>query len=993
MTQSRGIRWAFSCFFALVLVLSFTPFLTAQILTGSIGGTVTDATGAILTDVKVSASSPSLIGGPRTISADANGEYKFLELPPGTYEIRFEKTGFKSYVQRNIVLNTGVHVDANVKLELGDVTQAVTVEAQAATIDTEHVTLQSVANQAVMEDIPTGRSPWAIANAVPAVATATFDVGGSAGMQQSALVAHGSNGSADQKFMIDGVSVNWPGGGGGSTLMYYDVGMFQEVNYLVGAVPADVSQGGVYMNMVTKDGGNEIHGRVFMNGASQGMQSNNINATLGAEILNNLSAAIKAKVNLATVIPGTPITETYDYNGQVGGPIIKNKLWWFTSWRLWATNNLVAGAFNLDGSQALNDNQIADEMGKISYQVNTKNRLSVMYFRNQKNRFHRRNQGSFGDNVTTVLQNQPAYEGAMRYTMVPSTTWVIDAGFMLTAGKTPYRYQNDIVPGAISVYDSTTATVYNAAQYNYLNPVYRGALDVSAGYFNSSWAGRHNFKFGVQDSQDGYQQKYTANGDLQGVLINGVPTSATLYNTPVNIQKNNLEILGIYAMDSWTIKRRLTINYGVRWERYYAWIPAQSSPAGTYVTARNYPAENGVPSWNNWTPRFGFALDVTGKGKTVVKGSANRYVQGEGMSLITAVNPLGLSTATVPWTCPASEGNAACITNGPTPSQLNLAAFNGFVGGLTTHISEPSVCTGLGLNANLCPALQRPYSWEYSLGVQQELPLGVILSVMGWYRGTYDQIGRENLSVPFSSYIPINITNPLTGAPLTVYNQSPATKGLTNYILLNSPLLNQVYHGIDFTFTRRMTTHWMLGGGLTYGHVHGPYTGDVNSSLDDLNNPNSDYNRIGYLGSDATVIFKINGIYNLPWKVVMAADFQHVTGYPEVASYTVTSAIAGQTLTQTTQNIYVEPPGWQRLPGVNLLDWRVSRIFAFKERYKLEPEFDIYNLLNAGTVTSVNTSVTAGTATAGTGSVGTLFLNPTNVLSPRLFKVGLRFDF
>lgn len=116
MTQSRGIRWAFSCFFALVLVLSFTPFLTAQILTGSIGGTVTDATGAILTDVKVSASSPSLIGGPRTISADANGEYKFLELPPGTYEIRFEKTGFKSYVQRNIVLNTGVHVDANVKL-------------------------------------------------------------------------------------------------------------------------------------------------------------------------------------------------------------------------------------------------------------------------------------------------------------------------------------------------------------------------------------------------------------------------------------------------------------------------------------------------------------------------------------------------------------------------------------------------------------------------------------------------------------------------------------------------------------------------------------------------------------------------------------------------------------------------------------------------------------------------------------------------------------
>ena len=579
------------------------------------------------------------------------------------------------------------------------------------------------------------------------------------------------------------------------------------------------------------------------------------------------------------------------------------------------------------------------------------------------------------------------------------TTWVIEAGFALTAGKTPYRYQNDITPGAVSVYDSTTATVYNAAQYNYLNPVYRGALDISAGYFNSTWGGRHNFKFGFQDSQDGYNQRYTANGDLQGVLLNGVPSTATLYNTPINIQKNNLEITAFYAMDSWTIKRRLTINYGLRWERYYAWIPPQTSPAGTFVGARNYPAENGVPNWNNWTPRLGFAYDVTGKQKTVIKGSVNRYVQGEGANLWTQVNPLGLSTGTVTWTCPPSEGNAACIANGPTLSQLNLSTFSGFTGGLTTHISEPSFCISQGFSASLCPALRRPYSWEYSFGVQQEIPLNIILGVAGWYRATYDQIGRENLAVPFNSYIPLTIPNPLTGGPLTVYNQAPSTKGQVNYILLNSSLLNQYYHGIDFTFSRRMMRRWMMFGGLTYGHVHGPYQGDVNATLDDLNNPNNDYNRIGYLASDATILFKAGGIVDL-WKgITLAPNFQHYTGYPEVATYTVTTAIlqanlgSSQTLTQNTQNIFAEPPGFKRLPSANLTDLRLAKIFSFHERYRLEPEFDIYNMFNAGLVTAVNTSVTAGTATAGTGSVGTLFLNPTSVIPPRLYKLGLRFDF
>jgi hypothetical protein len=954
--------------------------LSAQIVTGSIGGTVTDATGAILPGVKVTTSSPALIGGARTVVSDSNGNYKFLELPPGTYEVRFEKQGFQSLVQQNIVINTGVEITANGKLALGDVTQTVMVEAQAATIDIEHVTASVVASQAVMEDIPNGRSPWAIANSVAATAPSTFDVGGSSGMQQASLIAHGST-TADQKFMIDGISVNWPGGAGGSTLMYYDMGMFQEVNYLIGAVPADVSQGGVYMNMITKDGGNRFHGRVFANGASEGMQSKNINSTLANELLNNLSATTKSLINVSTVIPGTPITETYDYNGQFGGPIIKDKLWFFTSWRIWATNNIVSGAFNANGTQALNPNQIADEMGKFSYQATPKNRFSLMYFRNQKNRYDRRNQGNFGDNVTTVLQNQPGYEADLKWIYVPTPRLVIDAGFALTAGKTPYRYQPDAPVGAISVYDSLTTQVYNIAQYYYINPVYRGALDASASYF-ASWAGSHNIKFGVQAYRDGFSQRYTANGDLQGVLNNGIPAQATLYNTPIDIQKNNVETLGLYAEDTWKIKR-LTVNYGLRWERWDGTIPAQSSPAGTFVGARSYAFIQG-PDWKNFTPRFGFAYDLTGKGKTVLKGSVSKYMQGEGAgNVLTAINPLALSTETVTWTCPPAAGNAACIANGPTMSQLNLSTANGFTGGLTTKLG---------------PGLQRPRSWEYNLGIQQELPLGVIFSVMGWYRKTTDQIGTENTAVPSSAYTPYILNNPLTGGKFTFYDENAAYKGLQSSLLVNSPVGDIYYRGIDFTFSRRMTRRWMMVGGLTYGRFSGAWTGDINTSLLDLNNPNYNLNRNGALGNDAPVIFKLGGTYNLPRGVVLAGNFQHVTGYPVEATYAVTSAILdaqypGAALTQSTQTVYMAPSGSYRLPNVNLMDIRLSRIFTIKERFKLEPEFDIYNLLNVGAVISENGSITAGAASNGTGSVGSLFLNPTNVLPPRLFKIGLRFDF
>jgi hypothetical protein len=199
-----------------------------------------------------------------------------------------------------------------------------------------------------------------------------------------------------------------------------------------------------------------------------------------------------------------------------------------------------------------------------------------------------------------------------------------------------------------------------------------------------------------------------------------------------------------------------------------------------------------------------------------------------------------------------------------------------------------------------------------------------------------------------------------------------------------------------------MAHHWMFTSGLTFGRFTGDVYGDVNNTLLDLNNPNYNLNRQGAMLQDAPIIFKTGVLYDAPYHITIAANFQHLTGYPIEANYPVTTGILdaaypGAVLTQGTQsNVFLAESGAYRYPDTNLLDIRLSRVFTFKERYKLEPEFDIYNLTNAGTVIAANSTVTAVSASSPAyvaGTIGSLFLNPTNVIPPRLYKVGLRFDF
>lgn len=956
----------------IALMILFSCLTGAQTLTGSIAGTVTDSTGAALAGVTVTASSPALLKGSVITRSDAQGYYKFLQLPPGTYQVKAEITGFTSFLAKGIVINSAVTVPLDPKLSVGKVTQVAVVEATAATIDTETVSTQDAIGQEQLEGIPTGRNPWADANLVPSVVPNQRDVGGSTGMQAAVMVVHGSS-VADQRFEIDGVNVGWSGGNGGATAIYYDQGMFQEINYRVGALPADVGPSGVYMNMVTKSGGNHVHGTIFANGAGQGMQSDNVDAALAADLRKNITNA--SVLNNPNLQLGNPTTITYDYNGQVGGPLIHDRLWYFGSFRWWKVNNIVSGAFDPNGSAAINDNLIANEMFKLDGQLTSKMKLTGMYSRNQKNRYHRRNTPPyFVPDQAAWLQNQPGSTVIATWIYTPNSKWVFNVGAGYNHIKYPQRYEPGVTPDDISVTDTVLSTENNAAQYNYVNPTWRVSLSPYAMALVNSPVGTHNVRFGAEYVHDYYAQIYTENGNFQGIFNNGKPQFAGLATTPIHQQTNLMNTTAFYGEDTWNLGKRITLDLGLRYEWLTGTIPAQTSPSnpwlnvinGTASATRSFPQESDVPDWKYLTPRLGLSWDVMGHGHTVIKASFSKYMQGAGMNLLTDINPLQYFTNNVPWTDLNGDGIPEYYAPGDARNEFNPAAGSGFASAYVMN-----------------SGLRRPNSWEQSVGVQQMIPYGFILSVSGWHRATSDLIGRYNSSVPPSAYTPVVITNPATGQPMTVYNQTAAIVPLAVYHLFNTPLLNNEYRGLDVNLQKNLSHRFTVNGGVTWSRLRGAITGDLNTALDDFNNPNNNINRLGeYPNYDLPIQLKFSGLYQFPYRFEVSGDYQYASGAPITETLTLSSTILKQTLHQS-QTIIATPSGPIRLSPTNLADIRIARPIQFKDRYSFKPEFDIYNLTNSDATTAENQSLNNPALT----------LNPTTILPPRLYKVGAQFQF
>src|SRR5437867_839307 len=290
--------------------------------TGMLSGVVRDAQGAVLPGVTVAASSAALIGGTRTSVTGAGGGYQFSDLPPGIYTVSYELPGFSTLKREDIRVLVAQITRLDVDLAVGGIQETVTVSGQSPVVDVSSTTTQTNISKEVFEAIPTGRNPWVMAGLVPGVITGRLDVGGTEGMQQYNLEAFGSADS-QKSFSIDGLKTNWGGGSGGSTMQYYGFEMYEEYNMQTasGAAESDVS--GVYMNMVTKSGGNRFssdHNYYFMN---DGLQTTNIDdalrGRLGLKPAADCAGKPPATAGCESGAAGNPIDISYDWSSTIGG--------------------------------------------------------------------------------------------------------------------------------------------------------------------------------------------------------------------------------------------------------------------------------------------------------------------------------------------------------------------------------------------------------------------------------------------------------------------------------------------------------------------------------------------------------------------------------------------------------------------------------------------------------------------------------------------------
>jgi hypothetical protein len=908
----------------------------------AISGVVKDTTGSVLPGVTVEAASTALIEKVRTVSTDGAGQYRILNLPPGIYEVTFTMDGFKMIRRTGLVLEGNFTAPVNADLELGTLNETVTVAGESPVVDVVNNRQTFVVNRDMLDAIPTAtRSLQARANLIPGTVITPVGSG------QTAMTIYGSR-FQDAVVMLDGMRMNLLEDRGQYSGIYLNDGMAQEISYDTGAQNAEVGQSGLRVNMIPREGGNTFSGIVFLQGANGPLASDNRSDEVKQFIREPLG-----------------IAHTYELNPSLGGPIKRNKLWFYITYKLSDTKTYVTVP---GGGQGFQENwPNYSYVTRLTWQATERDKIRIYVDKQQNGQRYEGLGALTALEASHQLWTPRAWTPQVKWTQATTNRLMLEAGITLL----DQNFRREPQPGTNGPLDfpiNERATGVTIGGYS-------GSMDswtknytttVSATYVT----GTHTFKTGINYGFGNRVRSWPhPNGhDISQVrFLNGAPDSVIIRSTPIPESKEIMNAdLGVYAQESWTMKR-LTLNLGARFDYFNAEVPPLEAPAGTWVPARSISGVKNVPNWTDFSPRIAATYDLFGNAKTAVKVNAGKYVASAALGFAEIFNTMTASSETRTWR--DLDGNRSIVdANG------NLQRNEIFGGSPTFGLPSET--------DRLDPGLRRENNWEYNATIQHELFPRIAVSG-GYHRRTYHNLAlTDNLNLRLTDWTERTILAPSDprlpgggGFPITVYSRNPnpaldRPENVRTFSTSNSI----VYNGVDLNLQARLNNGAFLLGGVLRER-------SATTSCDARSNPNS-FRFCDSVGPFRTN-FKLNGSYPLPYDVNVGWNFTMRPGASIAASYTVTGVVsAGGT---GNFQINLIEPGTVFLDYINQLDVRFARSFRMG-KYRLQGLVDIYNALNAGSVTTVSQVFGLNPAT-------NTWLRPQSIQTSRYIRFGgeLRF--
>ena len=964
----------------------------------AISGVVKDESGAVMPGVSVEAASDVLIEKVRTAITDENGAYRMVDLRPGKYLLTFTLQGF-NVIKREIELPSNFVATINADLTVGTLQESVTVSGQSPLVDVQSNVKQQVLTRDVLDAVPTARTIQGLGQLVPGVTFDQPDVGGSRAMQQTYFFVRGT-GSAQTVVMVDGLMTNGLMGDG-AVNAYHNEAMTQEAVYMTSGGNAETMTAGVNLNLVPKDGGNRFSGGFKFAKSPSSWQG------------NNLSDELKS-FNVRSV---DQVSNFQEWNVELGGPIKKDKLWFFGAFRKANYDKFIPNTFvlptNVPAPQAFasclanagscdpgeSPEKMDNPIARFTWQISQRNKFSVYMDRALRLRAAAMSNAT-DPRTASVVWNTPTFAtGSAKWTSTLTSTLLLETGFSFNRERYDNLYQEGILAdrGTDAWYrnvrknDVSTGFLWNASSAQLGN--YPDRYTVSTAI--SRVTGSHNVKAGFLYGWGIYRRYNNANGDLYQSYNNGVPFQVTVLNTPLEVQENMDGQVAAYLQDSWRF-RNFTINYGVRYDRIAQSIVGQKAQVGRFANVPAY-GDFKVPTWSDFSPRTSVVWDIFGTGKTAVRAGFNRFMTAQTTGFARLYAPTALTTQALPWTDvngdDIAQGERGCtyLTAGCEINFANLPSTFGL-----RALSTPD------------PDIQRPGQYSFNLGVTQEV-MGRLTLTAEWYHNRFTDITeRNNVARTRDSYVPVDVVSPLDGKVITMFNVKPEFRQAVQNVDTSDSDIKRQYNGFELGYNARLARGVRIFGGF-----------NLEKTLANTCSAGTDPNWTLYCDQWESGIpwskqFKLAGTVPIKWGITASASLQSLMGYvvgTRAIPYgvftfgtgfdvpngqgtywlvTPTTRYAANctgpcrpgelvipNMNLTSLNVPLRAPETEFMPRYNQLDLSVSKTFTARG-IRITPKVDMFNATNSDRWSSVTTAQ-FGAAT---------YLQPSTIMQGRLIRIG-----